>query len=129
MKRIGVLLVASLFALQGCSSMASYEKMKYDQLKRELEQYSLPTMEDKDPVLAGALNLVLGFGNAYLEQWGPFVANLLLWPISPLWGIPQAYIDAKTLNKKETLYFYEFGPGKQRLETAKQGQASPAPSE
>lgn len=106
-------------ALQGCASMASYEKVKYMQLKHELDYAGLPIQEEKEPVLAGVLNLLPGFGNAYLEQWGPFVANLLFWPISPIWAVPQAVIDANTINKKETLYFYEFGPGKDRLAAAK----------
>ena len=112
--------------------MATYEKVKYTQLKHELDYAGLPIMEDKEPILAAALNLLPGFGNAYLEQWGPFVGNLLFWPLSAIWGVPQAYIDANTLNKKETLYFYEFGPGKDRLaatKTAKAGSAPAAPAQ
>ena len=55
----------------------------------------------KDPVLAGVLNILPGFGNFYLAygtqqsgQWGIGLFNLLLWPISPIWGIPEAAIDA-----------------------------------
>lgn len=110
--------------LQGCASMAGYEKAKYAELKHELDAHGLPAMEDKDPFMAGALNLLPGFGNAYLEQWGPFIGNLLFWPLSVVWGVPQAYIDAHTLNKKETLYFYEFGPGKSRLAAAKAEETS-----
>ena len=115
-----------LVTLSGCSSMASYEKAKYMELKHELDYAGLPIMEEKEPILAGALNLLPGVGNAYLEQWGPFVGNLLFWPLSPIWGVPQAVIDAHTINKKETLYFYEFGPGKARLAEAKEKPTSTA---
>ena len=123
-------LVLTCGFLQGCSSMASYEKVKYMELKRDLDYAGLPIMEDKEPVMAAVLNILPGFGNAYLEQWGPFIGNLLFWPLSPIWGVPQAYIDANTLNKKETLYFYEFGPGKTRLDAAKakpQSEATASP--
>lgn len=111
--------------LQGCASMAGYEKAKYRELERDLNQHGLPIMEEKDPILAGVLNLLPGIGNVYLEQWGPFVGNLLFWPLSPIWAVPQAVIDSYTINKKETLYFYEFGPGKQRLEAAKVAPPTP----
>ncbi len=123
MKRLPLVVIAGLL-LQGCSSMASYEKVKYTELKHELDQYGLPQTEEKEPVMAVVLNLLPGFGNAYLEQWGPFVGNLLFWPLSVVWGVPQAYIDANTINKKETLYFYEFGPGKDRLANAKNEKKS-----
>lgn len=113
----GLLVVVTL--LQGCASMGHYEKVRYRELKRELDVAGLPVMEEKDPILAGALNLLPGIGNAYLEQWGPFVANLLFWPISAVWAVPQAVIDANTINKKETIYFYEYGPGKSRLAATK----------
>ena len=122
-------IVLCVVMLQGCASMASYEKAKYMELKRELDYAGLPIMEEKEPVLAGVLNLLPGIGNAYLEQWGPFVGNLLFWPISPIWAVPQAVIDANTINKKETLYFYEFGPGKDRLAAAKANKSPDAAPE
>lgn len=124
LERVAALLLCGSL-LQGCASMASYEKAKYKELERDLNQHGLPIMEEKDPILAGVLNLLPGIGNAYLEQWGPFVGNLLFWPLSPVWGVPQAVIDSYTINKKETLYFYEFGPGKQRLEAAKTAPPPP----
>lgn len=59
---------------------------------------------------AGALNLFLGFGNFYLGQPGYGVMNLLLWPISIVWGIPQAMIDADTINQKALIDYYNFDP-------------------
>lgn len=114
---IAVMVVCLL--LIGCVSMSGMEKVQYKKLKRELQQANLPEMKEKDPATAGLLNILPGFGNIYLEQYGIFVINLLLWVPSILWGIPQAAIDANTMNKKETLYHYTFGLGKEQLDKAK----------
>lgn len=65
---------------------------------------------------AGLLNVLPGFGNFYLMfgrgndsiQGVYGILNLLLWPISIVWGAPQAAIDANTLNERELLYFYHY---------------------
>ncbi|WP_231877359.1 hypothetical protein, partial [Oleiphilus sp. HI0043] len=98
------------------------EKHEYMEIERRLELASLEPIEENNPGLAAALNILPGFGNVYLEQWGAFIGNLLLWPVSVVWGAPQAYIDAKTLNKQETLYFYKHGLGKDEL-AQKEGMA------
>jgi len=118
-----VLFAGALCVLSaGCVSLRTYEKQEYAELERQLTGAGLETEKAKDPILAACLNLLPGFGNAYLEQWGPFVGNLLFWPVSCVWGVPQAYIDANTLNKQETLYYYQRGPGKERLEKAQLAQ-------
>jgi hypothetical protein len=128
MKKTGMLLlVACGFLTPGCAFMSSYEQAKYRALKQDLARYGLPVREEKDPVVAATLNVLPGFGNAYLEQWGPFVGNLLFWPFSVAWGVPQAYRDTSTINEKDTLYFYEFGSGKDRLAAA-QASRRPAPA-
>ncbi|MBL7131687.1 MAG: hypothetical protein ISS45_09870 [Candidatus Omnitrophica bacterium] len=113
MKRI----IAGLlcFVLLGCASFSGYEKIQYSKLQLKLQKTGLPELEEKKPFLAGALNLLPGFGNAYLEQWGPFIGNLLLWPYSVLWAIPQATMDANVINKKETLLYYTHGLGEDEL--------------
>lgn len=35
-------------------------------------------------------------------------SNLLIWPISILWGIPAAAIDADTVNKRDLLMYYQY---------------------
>lgn len=35
------------------------------------------------------------------------VVNLLLWPISPIWEIPQLVIGAKTINERSLIFYYE----------------------
>ncbi len=74
----------------------------------------------KDPAAAGCLNILPGIGNFYLatgtDQGSQVlygVLNLLSWPLSIVWGIPQAAIDAETINKLETVYYYRFDPAGQ----------------
>jgi len=91
------------------------EEVEYNQIQNKIETNALQPVVKKDPEMAGVLNLLPGVGNLYLKQWGPFLGNLLLWPISPVWGVPQAYIDANTINKQETLVYYKVGAGKDLL--------------
>ena len=100
----------------GCETLKTYEKYEYQKLEYRLQKAGLPPQEPKDETLAAVLNILPGIGNIYLEQWALFVVNLLFWPASILWGVPQAYADAKNINQKETLYFFKIGPGKDELE-------------
>jgi hypothetical protein len=77
------------------------------------------------PAEAALLNLLPGVGNFYLaagnggdsSHYTYGTLNLLTWPLSILWGIPEAAIDANTINKREMLYYYNFDPhGKKELE-------------
>lgn len=69
-----------------------------------------------NPVGAGSLNLLPGFGNFYLasgngansSQYLYGFLNLITWPISVLWGIPEAAVDANRINERELIYFYTF---------------------
>ncbi|MCM8812382.1 MAG: hypothetical protein NC924_00410 [Candidatus Omnitrophica bacterium] len=108
--------------ISGCESLRTYEKYEYRQLESRLTTVGLEPEKEKNPTTAGALNILPGIGNAYLGQWGIFVVNLLFWPVSIVWGIPQAYADAEVINQKETLYFYKFGPGKAELERLEREQ-------
>jgi len=67
----------------------------------------------KSSLAAGFLNVLPGVGNFYLsygtdesEQVLVGFMNLLFWPVSVLWGIPEAAIDANSLNKRETVWYY-----------------------
>ena len=54
-----------------------------------------------------------GDGNQYLYGF----LNLLTWPISVVWGIPEAGIDANTINQRELIHFYKFeAAGKSALQ-------------
>lgn len=61
------------------------------------------------------LNILPGGGNFYLaagtdesEQWLYAFLNLLTWPASVVWGVPEAAIDAGNINKKATVEYYTF---------------------
>jgi len=117
-----------LVLLTGCTFMSRSDKERY----QELKQLGIRGDDQrvKNPATAGALNLLPGFGNFYLaagteesEQWLYGFLNLLAWPISPIWGIPEAAIDAGTINKKETVYYYTFSrTGQRELERLRAGQ-------
>ena len=117
MNRITILaLVTMLFA---CTSLTRQEQNELRILKshgitidKPLEMYDRPA----SPGAAGALNLLPGFGNFYLasgnagdsSQWLYGTLNLLTWPISILWGIPEAAIDANRINERELIYYYKY---------------------
>ena len=128
MKTSRFLTFGFLALLMGCTSLSRSDKERY----QELKQLGIRGDDQrvKNPVTAGALNLLPGFGNFYLaagteesEQWLYGFLNLLAWPISPIWGIPEAAIDAGTINKKETVYYYNFSrTGQKELERLRAGQ-------
>ena len=93
---------------------------------RDLQQYGIKQEEQaiKNPGVAGALNVLPGFGNFYLatgtdesSQWAIGVLNLLAF-------------DASTINKKETVYYYmHTAEGKKALENKKATHLSSTPQE
>ncbi len=108
------LMVCILAALQvvGCISMSRSDQMAL----RQLKSYGIGETEQgtKHPAVAAGLNLLPGIGNFYLAvgtehptQWTIGFINLLFWPCSVVWGIPQGAIDANTINKMETVYYYK----------------------
>lgn len=121
-KKIIVLMLCSALFLSGCATLSGYNQVRYDRLQLKLDGCNLPPLTTKDPALAGTLNLLPGIGNMYLGQWGLFAMNLLLWPYSILWAIPQAVIDAENINKSKTLLHYEYGFGKEEIAKCRAGQ-------
>ncbi|MCE5230902.1 hypothetical protein LLG95_15095 [bacterium] len=125
------LLVFVLLSSSGCISLSRTEKTTL----RELKTYGIAEtdVKAKNPGAAGALNILPGFGNFYLaigtdesEQWIVGFMNLLFWPISIVWGIPEAAIDANTLNSRETVYYYTFDrEGRTELAKLKADLAQP----
>ncbi|MCS5421621.1 MULTISPECIES: TM2 domain-containing protein [Psychrilyobacter] len=115
MKKITfILTLLSALLLTSCSSLNPAEKQQVLKLKSlGIQEDSLGT---KSPAAAGALNLLPGGGNFYLGQTGPAIGNLLFWPVSAVWGVPQAIMDAKTINTKETVAYYNYNPeGKKEI--------------
>lgn len=110
-----VCLSTMLIAVCSCTSMSRIDRAYY----RQIRGAGLDThvADVKDPRLAACLNLLPGIGNFYLasgteasEHWVYGTLNLLTWPYSILWGVPEAGIDASTINKQETIYYYRFDP-------------------
>ena len=124
-----------LACTSGCASLSRSDQATLN----ELRSYGIAETEvqRKHPAAAGALNILPGFGNFYLavgtsesDQWLFGFLNLLTWPISVVWGVPEAAIDANTINKKETIYYYTYDRmGKLEFEKRKaelNGKESPA---
>jgi hypothetical protein len=134
MRRSIVFIAISLAVLfcTACTSLSRSEK----ETVRELQDYGVREHEIvKDPGLAGALNILPGFGNFYLaygtdegEHWLYGFLNLLTWPLSVLWGVPEGVIDARNINKREMVYWYTHDPnGMKQMEElrAKAGRTAP----
>ncbi len=113
------LLLASVMLLSACTSLTLQERHTLRGLKAEGITVDTPAgnwERPANPAAAAALNLLPGVGNFYLasgngaqsDQSLYGVLNLLTWPISVLWGIPEAAIDANRINERELVYFYTF---------------------
>ena len=116
MKRaLGIGIVCIMAFSSGCVSMSRMDATFYHQA--EEAGLDMGIGDIKDPLSAALLNVLPGIGNFYLatgtEQSSQIlygVFNLLTWPMSIAWGVPQAAIDAKTINRLETIYYYRFNP-------------------
>ncbi|MHC4820341.1 MAG: hypothetical protein ACYTDX_01305 [Planctomycetota bacterium] len=62
--------------------------------------------QEKTPVLAALLNILPGGGDVYNGEWGAFALDFLLWPLSPVWAIPQGAVTSGNINKKATIAYY-----------------------
>ncbi len=107
--------LAATTALSGCISLSATEQKHLS----ELQSLGIDPQEKQEviPPLAGLLNLGPGLGNFYLafssdhkEQALIGVGNLLLWYLSVIWGVPEAWIDGNTINKEATINHYFLNP-------------------
>jgi hypothetical protein len=119
--KIKLLCLVMLMATS-CTHLTNQEKNQW----RELQNLGVRDNEDPvaSPGAAGALNILPGFGNFYLasgnggdsSHWIYGALNLVTWPFSIIWGVPEAAIDASTINKRELIYHYHFdSSGKEQL--------------
>lgn len=104
-------LVATLWTSVGCIHLTDAERRTLDEC--EQRGVSIPRETVAEPALAGILNLAPGVGNFYLagasgvaSQWGWGTVNFLLWPLSVLWAVPEAAVDASTINRRDTAQYY-----------------------
>ena len=115
------------FSLSLICSCVHLTRSETETLK-ELKSYGVKTEDAEkiaNPVLAGALNILPGIGNFYLgsgngadtPQYLYGVGNIICYPFSIAWAVPQAFIDANTINQREMVYYYNFDKkGKLKLE-------------
>ncbi|MBO4285284.1 MAG: hypothetical protein J5895_03535 [Alphaproteobacteria bacterium] len=116
MKKIIIFCIAFLTA---CTNLTRAEQDQLQLLKsygitvdRPVGNYEKPA----NPAAAGLLNLLPGVGNFYLasgngadsSHWLYGAGNLIFWPFSVFWGIPEAVVDANNINKRELLYYYQY---------------------
>lgn len=101
--------------LSGCTILHRSDEIRLRELRAV--GVSETEIQIKHPGVAGGLNLLPGFGNFYLgagtnegSQWAYGFLNLLFWPISVVWAVPAAAVDAQTINKKETVMYYTYDP-------------------
>lgn len=131
MKKLwGLSLVVGTMLLVGCTSLTRQEKIQLQHLKAQGITVDKPLGNYEKPASvagAAALNLLPGVGNFYLgsgqaaesDHWLYGFLNLLTWPVSIVWGIPEAAIDANAINKREMLYYYQYDKmGKEELRRA-----------
>ena len=114
-----LLLTSLLLGLTtACTSLTGHERIVLRDLKANgitIEHSTGEWEKPASPLLAGVLNILPGFGNFYLGMGNAGdgsqsiygVINLFLWPISPIWAVPQAAIDAKTINERDFVFYYE----------------------
>lgn len=102
-------LSAALLALlaSACNSLSPHEEQQYWNL---MAQGAEPVVKKK-PAVAGALNLLPGFGDIYTREWGAFALDFLFWWPSVVWAIPQGVMTAENINRKATIAHYTIGPG------------------
>lgn len=129
MKKILMFIVCAT-VISGCTSLTRQEQNQLRELQAQGVTVDRPVGSYEKPasgMAAGALNLLPGVGNFYLGTGNAAesshilygVVNLLLWPSSILWGVPEAAIDADVINKREMLYYYTYDErGKQELQKA-----------
>ena len=122
-------LAALLLCLSACTTLTKQEQNELRNLKAQGVTVDRPAgsfERPANPGAAGALNLLPGIGNFYLasdsSHWLYGCLNLITWPFSILWGIPEAAIDANRINERELIYYYKYDRQGQK-ELAREGKS------
>ena len=127
----GLLFFCCIMLLSGCTTLTRHEQNQLRELQSQGVTIDNPVGSYEKPasgVAAGLLNLLPGVGNFYLGTGNAAESshvlygfgNLLLWPMSIIWAVPEAAFDAENINKREMLYYYTYDDkGKKELKDAK----------
>ena len=99
-----IVITATALSFTGCVSLTEEQK-----------SYAGEIQEYKSPSKAAGLALLPGVGNLYLStgkelpsqknnhmQGALAIVNWATWPVSIVWSVPQAYIDAERINIQES---------------------------
>ncbi len=125
-----IVMLYCLVALSSCTNLTRQEEIQLQILKSQgvtIDKAVGNWERPANPAGAALLNVLPGVGNFYLAagnggQSSHYLygsLNLLLWPFSILWGVPEAAVDANTINKREMLYYYQYDViGKEELKKA-----------
>lgn len=131
MQKFCFILLLALTA--ACTTLTKQEQNELRNLKSQGVTVDRPAgsfERPANPGAAGALNLLPGIGNFYLasgnggdsSHWLYGCLNLITWPFSILWGIPEAAIDANRINERELIYYYKYDRQGQK-ELVKEGKS------
>ena len=112
-------IIGAIIVISSCTTLTRQEQNTLRSLKSQGITVDKPIGDwerPANPAGAGALNLLPGFGNFYLASGNGGDSshylygflNLLSWPISIIWGIPEAAIDANHINERELIYYYTY---------------------
>lgn len=115
MKKIFLILIL----LSACTSLSPNERFELLKLNEQgitVKNHDSSWEKSANPALAGCLNFMPGFGNLYLaggeaaqeEHFTFAILNLFFWPVSIIWAVPEAYLDADIINKRDLIYHYSF---------------------
>ncbi len=120
MNKIFLLSATATIILAGCTNLTYHEQQEITRLQYQgisIDRPSGQWEKPASPLLAGVLNILPGIGNFYLasgnagdsSHWLYGFGNLLTWPLSIIWAIPEAALDANNINKRDMLNYYRYG--------------------
>jgi hypothetical protein len=92
-KKIVVVFALSVLLLTGCVHLTQGQMDLY----REMVAAGEPVSGYPNMAVAGAMSVLPGGGQFYNGQVGLGILNVIFWPLSYLWAIPSAILDAKAI--------------------------------
>ena len=95
--QLRIVVIALLLAcIPACNPLTPFERREYDSLIIQGAHRQVPHNVNR----AVFLNLLPGFGDFYNGEFGAFMLDFLLWPLSIAWAVPQAYYTAYPANRR-----------------------------